>query len=256
MRSIILCAIFLVAAAGHAHPGHECDQTAPRQAELPAGGVSVVSVKAAGGWLKIVGVPGLTAVRARGTACASTRELLEEIRLTADRQGSTARIEVDIPEWKGRHGTARLDLAIEVPLRMNLDVTDGSGDIDIEGVGSLTVDDGSGSMRIRNTSGPVNIEDGSGDLVLENIGGAVEIDDGSGSIEVREVAGSVRIDDSSGGIMVREVRNSVVIDDSSGGIDVAGVGGDFLVRSDGSGGVDYADIRGQVRLPPSRHHRD
>jgi hypothetical protein len=247
MRSTILCAVALAATAAHA--GHECDQTAARQAHLPAGGVASVSVEAKAGSLKIVGIPGLGTIRAHGTACASSRDLLEEVRLNATRRGNIARIEVDIPEWKGWKQAARLDLIVEVPARIDVELSDGSGDILVDGVGNLTVDDGSGSLRIENIQGSVNIEDGSGDILLRNIAGDVEIDDGSGGIEATQISGSVEIDDSSGGIRLREVRNNVTIDDSSGGIDVAGVGGDFTVRSDGSGGVNYADVRGQVRIP-------
>ena len=233
-----------------------CDHTAPRQAEVAASGITSISIKAEAGFLKVNGVPSLATIRARGTACASTRELLDETRLTASRNGSRLQIEATTPTswnsgWNGKR-TARLDVVVEVPSGIKVDIEDGSGEIEIQGVGALNIEDGSGALTIENTRGSVTIDDGSGDIELENITGDISIDDGSGSIDVDEITGNVSIDDSSGSIDVRKVSRDVTVEDSSGGIRVADVGGNFTLRSDSSGGVSFSDIRGRVQVP----HKD
>ena len=76
----------------------------------------------------------------------------------------------------------------------------------------LDIDDGSGNIEIRNTSGELDITDGSGSIVLDHIEGDVDIDDGSGSIEVMEIEGSVVVDDGSGSININGVVNNVTIE--------------------------------------------
>lgn len=246
MRRNALLGLILIAAPVLAD---NCDHTAPRQAEIAASGITSISIKAEAGFLKVTGVPSLATIRARGTACASNRDLLEETRLTATRSGSRLQISATTPTWNSGMRTARLDLVVEVPLGISMDIDDGSGEIEIEGVGALNIEDGSGALSIENTRGAVTIDDGSGDIELENITGDVSIDDGSGSIDVDGITGSLSIDDSSGSIDVRKVSRDVTVEDSSGGIRVADVGGNFILRSDSSGGVSYSDIRGRVQVP-------
>lgn len=106
----------------------------------------------------------------------------------------------------------------------------------------LQVDDGSGSIRIRNVDGHVDIEDQSGSLEVSNVGGHLTIDDGSGSIAVDGVGGDVTIEDGSGSIEVSNVGGTVSVDDGSGSISVSDAG-DFELIDDGSGSVRLNNIR-------------
>ena len=231
----IVSALMLLAVAPVAAAAQNDDYTAPREAAADAGGANRVSVEARAGSLRIEGREGITQVRARGTARASDRETLEDIKLTVEREGNAVVVRVEMPDGQGvRFGrwTAMLDLVVEVPASAALDVRDSSGDVVIRNVASL------------------DVEDSSGDLELEGIGGALRVDDSSGGIFVRDVRGDVRVSDSSGEIEVSRVTGTVTVDqDSSGGIDVSGVDGDFVVRRDGSGGISYRDIKGSVDIP-------
>jgi hypothetical protein len=215
----------------------DCAHKAEREAALDAGGTRSVRIEASAGTLRIEGRTGQTGVEARGTACASSEQVLGQIRLNATRQGDVIVVKVEIPEgssW-GWNEQARLDLAVTVPRIMPLDVFDGSGSAEIAHVGKLTV------------------RDGSGELSVTDVAGDLDIDDGSGSIEVAGVTGSVRLSDGSGSIRVRDVGGSVTVEeDGSGSIEVAGVKGDFTVSNDGSGGIAHRDVAGQVRIPSDR----
>ena len=218
------------------------DYDAPRNETLNAAGATVLKVDARAGTLRITGRPEITEVRVRGTARASSRGLLDEITLEATRNGAEIQVRAVMPESRssgrdsGWNDQAMLDLVLEVPASLALEIEDTSGDIVVEGVAAkVRIDDNSGGIRVRDV-GDLWISDSSGEIEIRGVKGSVEIDDdSSGEIEVYDVTGSVH------------VRR-----DSSGSIDVSRVGGDFTVGRDGSGSIDYADIKGKIDIPRRR----
>ena len=256
MKTALAVLVGSLAAAAPARAGlwdWDCDQRAPREATVNAAGARQVRVIARAGELKIHGRDGASAVAVHGTACASSEERLADVKLVAERRGDVVYIEAAIPDddWFG--GARGLDLDIEVPASMALDVDDGSGSAEVRNVGSLTIEDGSGDLIIDGVHGAVRVDDGSGSLDVSNVAGEVRITDGSGEIVVRD-AGSVLIDeDGSGGVRLTSVRGNVVVrDDGSGSISVRDVAGDFTVEDDGSGGIDHHEVRGRVKIPSDK----
>jgi hypothetical protein len=241
-----------LALAGGPSDAGDCTHNTPRQARLEAVGAESLRVLARAGSLKVEGRPDLSAVEASGTACASREGLLERVRLRAERRGRELYVEADVPDsdwfWSGE---TRLDLTLRVPAGLRVEIEDGSGPLEVRGVASLRLDDGSGEALVQEIDGDVSIVDGSGSLRVLDVGGALRVRDGSGEIELRDVGGPVTIEeDGSGGIDIQDVRQGVTVrSDGSGGIDVRRVAGDFVVEDDGSGGVHYADVGGSVRLP-------
>jgi len=247
---------FLIGSAAHAQ---RAPYTAPRNAVVDANGAKSLEVEAAAGILRVEGKPGLRQVQVTGTARASSQQLLNEIKLIAERRGDLVFIKADIPDhddWRDFNYTAGLDLVIEVPQGINADISDGSGDTKIFNVGSLEATDGSGDFLVDGAAGSVRITDGSGSLKIENVNGDVTVNDGSGDIDVRSVSGSFTVEsDGSGGIYATDVKGSVIVhSDGSGSIDVNKVGKDFRVESKGSGGIDYSEVTGRVDIP--ERHRD
>lgn len=234
-----LCAAVVLAAApavGHAGWWGDdyCTVKADREAVLDLAGARSVRIDAKAGSLTVEGRTGLARVEARGTACASSQSILDQVRLSTTRQGDAIVVKVDIPDgslWSsGDQGS--LDLTVLVPRMLPVEVNDGSGSASITHVGSLKVQDGSGELTVTDVAGDATIDDGSGSIEVEGVTGNVRLTDGSGSITVRDVGGSVTVEN-----------------DGSGGIEVASVKGDFTVEHDGSGGIDHHDIGGQVRVP-------
>lgn len=223
------------------------------EAKEAVGAAQVLSLEVAAGSLKVTGDSGLSHVIVEAEACASSQEMLEQIRIVTNVQGDRISVVAEMPEYGNswRNKTAYLNMVVRLPQELGVVIADGSGSIDLSNVASAEIDDNSGSVDVRRISGPVSIEDGSGSITVREISGDVVIDDGSGSINVRHVQGSVLIEeDGSGSIEIRDVQNSVVIeDDGSGGIRVAKIGGDFTVAHDGSGGIDYRDVSGAVSVP-------
>ena len=213
------------------------EYTAARTADVDARGARRLEVEGRSGTLRIEGVDGLSQVRVRGTARASRREWLDAIRLVARRDGDVVVVRADIPDWNTRddwsdgNNTRSLDLVLEVPRGMAADVVDGSGELEIRGVGAL------------------DLRDGSGEVEVEDVGSA-RIEDGSGEVRVRGVRGDLRVNDGSGDILASGVRGSVTVGSAgSGSVDVRDVGGDFTIEEGRGRGVTYRDVRGQVRIP-------
>lgn len=240
MRIIVLSAL---AGAAFISPAaaQDCRYEADRSAMIRASSGDALRLIARAGSLTVRGVEGLQEVRVRGHACASSEDLLDALVLKTDRSGSTIRVEVpEIDEgggWFSGNRHAALHLDIEVPKGMAATIEDGSGNARIEGLGALS------------------IHDGSGDLEITDIDGDVDIDDGSGSVRVSHLEGTVRVEDGSGEIDIRDVTGNVEIDDGSGSIDVRDVAGDFIVRDDGSGGIEYSNVAGRVDIPRRERRR-
>lgn len=215
----------------------------PRNATVPASGATVLKIDARAGLLRVTGRTDITEVRVRGTARASSKSLLADIKLEAERRGDEVTVRAVMPEMDdccGWNREALLDLVIEVPAKLAVDIDDTSGDLTVESVAAkVRIDDKSGNIRVRDT-GDVWIRDTSGGIDIRGVKGSVDIEeDSSGEIEVDDVTGSVHVGR-----------------DSSGSIDVSRVGGDFVVDHDGSGSIDYDEVKGKVDIPrKDRYHR-
>jgi hypothetical protein len=236
---------------------HAQDFTAPRNAAVPASRARRIEVIARAGLLRIDGRSGARDVTVRGTARASSRSALQDVRLIAEERDGTIHIEVDIPEhrdWNDDDDRQSLDLTIEVPVDLPVDVEDGSGDLEIRNVGPLELSDGSGEATIEHVNGNLSVKDGSGELHITDVKGDVEVTDGSGELEIRDVEGGVEIGNKgSGTLRITSVAKSVrVRAKGSGPIDVTHVGGDFTVESSASGSIEYSDVKGRVDVPPER----
>jgi hypothetical protein len=257
--------------AGGLFDDDDCKYTAKRRAATPSAGITKVVIHAESGSLEVSGTANAAQILADGAACTSDEDFLPRMTLSLRKVGSELHIDTNIPEKTVVFGwfTARLDFAVTLPAGLPVEIEDGSGWTKVSNTGATKIDDGSGSLEVRNIRGPlvihdgsgsididtvngnVDIEDDSGELTVRNISGSVEIEDGSGAISVARVEGSLRIrDDGSGSISVQNVRRDVMVDDDgSGSIEVADVGGNFTVGRKGSGHIDYERVNGKVSVP-------
>lgn len=233
----------------------ECRFEAQRDARLDAASGDRLVLIARSGSLRVEGRSGTGEITVRGRACASSEALLERLRLRSERSGGIARVEVeeidseDGVNWRD-NTYARLDLVIEIPAGMQVDIEDGSGEMIVRGTGDLVIDDGSGEIDVADIDGSVRIEDGSGEVMVARVRGDVTIDDGSGEVTVSDITGSLTLDDGSGSIDIAGIDGSVRIpDDGSGDLDVRDVGGDLIVSDKGTGNIDHSDVRGRVDIP-------
>lgn len=267
-RIVVFVALSCVAASSWAD---ECKHTARRQANESVAGIEQVKIIARRGTLAVDGTQGARSVTVDGNACANKKETLDEVRLQTRRTGNTLIIETVMPDMSGSFlgmtNESWMDVRVEVPSNLRLDIEDSSGEMVVRNVSTTTIRDGSGELRVEGVTGDLNIDDASGAIHVSRVSGGVTVRDDSGELHIVDVAGNVsipndgsgelRIDkvqgsvhigsDGSGAISVANVRDNVRIDDDgSGAIYVREVGGDVTVGSDGSGDIRVEDVRGSL----------
>src|SRR5512140_259329 len=95
-RLLLVLPLLLSPAVVSADP-FGCHSTEPRHLVAPMAGASRIVIVGAAGSLKVTGQPGAQNVTANGTACASDKDYLKEITLTAHRNGADLQIEAVLP---------------------------------------------------------------------------------------------------------------------------------------------------------------
>jgi hypothetical protein len=254
VRSVVVV-IGALSIASTAAAQDDCRFEANRSGSVSASGARQLIVEAGSGRLRVEGRPGLSEVRVRGRACASSQELLDQLDFDVDGGAGAVRVimrDVEMDNWNASRRYARLDLVLEVPAGIEAEIQDGSGPVELAALGATHLVDGSGSILIEDIRGLLEIEDGSGEVTVRNVEGDVVVEDGSGEIDVTDVRGSTTIRDGSGEINVRGVGRNVRISDSSGGIEVDDVRGDFVVSNDSSGGISHRGVSGSIDIPRPR----
>ena len=228
-----------------------CKFSAERRGNLDTSGAERVEILARAGDLTVRPATGST-VSADGRACASSQAFLDQTQLHVRREGNVVQVHVQVPDEMTGIGIyyASLDLQVQVPAGLPVHVTDSSGDVTLDGVRVVRLQDSSGDIVARRLLADIEIDDSSGDLRIEDAAGDVRVSDSSGDVVIRG-ARSVHIPrDSSGDIVIERVAGNVLIDqDSSGDIVIAGVGGNVDLRQDGSGQVRVTNVTGTVRVP-------
>ena len=247
--ALLACAL---AAPAYAN---DCNHTTHRTANSAGPDIKRVVVEAGAGDLVVRGGESRD-VKVDGRACASTAELLEQIKLEIRRDGDTVYLRTVLPDISdGLFGFSRyayIDVTVDVPKTATLKVDDSSGDLRVSDVQGATISDSSGDQTLEHIAGDLDVSDSSGDVDVNGVQGDVVVTvDTSGDLDISHVTGGVHImNDSSGDIEVQDVKRDVIIDeDSSGGIAVRDVGGNLTVGSDGSGGIHYDRVAGTVHLP-------
>ena len=217
---------------------------------LDVSGSDSLTISASAGDLDVIGVAG------SGRVCASKEDWLQDSDVNTT-GGSRATIETKLPNSDGGwiswgNNYVWMDLKIEVPYDLALEINDSSGDMFLDNIAEVQVKDSSGDIDIKGARGPVSISDSSGDIEVNKVEGNLTIEsDSSGDIEVSEIYGTVLVmKDSSGDIEAYNVSENFIVErDSSGDIRAEDVGGDFRVLKDGSGGIISSGVKGAVEIP-------
>ncbi|MCS6125119.1 DUF4097 domain-containing protein [Shewanella baltica] len=200
------------------------------------------------GSLEIIGVEGLTQIKLVADIYSNKDGNDDsKVILTLEKKANKAKLKADFEQSGFNNYSPYIDLKLQVPANLALDIDDGSGAILISKMtADINVKDGSGELII-NGGNNVSIDDGSGDIEVSQINGNLTIDDGSGAIKVTDIRGNIAIDDGSGNIEVANVQSPVTITDGSGDINVFNTKG-LTILAAGSGDVKFNKIDGPVSM--------
>src|SRR5437868_4391320 len=122
MRLIITVALTAATAtSAYAQRSDDCKYSAERNATVDVANARLLQLDAGAGSLKIEGKPGLNRVVIRGKACASSEDLLTDIKLEARREADRVVVKSNVHDrddddrgsWRDNR-YARLDVVIEV----------------------------------------------------------------------------------------------------------------------------------------------
>ena len=256
MKSITFLIVFLFSFTLFA-----ADFEETRKLSLDADDISKLFIDCGAGYLKLSGDDDLNEILVTAKIEIDNidpedaeRIMDKYLELTLEKRGSRAELISTFERSQSifsfifnKHGNVRINLKIEIPANMDIDIDDGSGFIEIEEIeGDIFIDDGSDYIEITDVKGKVEIDDGSGDINIKNIIGEIEIDDGSGAIDIRNITGDIFLNDGSGKITVVEIDGNVRVDDGSGSINIENVEEDVIIEDDGSGSVHIRDIAGNI----------
>jgi hypothetical protein len=256
-RSATLAAILTALAVSSAGAQQGNGYSAPLHANVSADGATQVRVENGSGHLVINGKNGASQVSATATVRGSSQRAVDAVRLIARREGDVIVVRADRPDnnWF-RDDNVSIDLTVEVPTSLGLEVNNGSGGAQIDNVGALAVRAGSGGVQVSNVQGTAEMNSGSGGARLRNVHGDVTVSTGSGGITIAGVTGSVDVRSAgSGSVNVSDVSGSLHLGSiGSGSVDADRIGGDLTVDRKGSGSVSYTNVKGHVSVP--RRGRD
>ena len=272
MQKFLICALLLTPTLAHAE---ECRYSAPRNAALDLNGVHTVVVELGRHDLHLNGTTATTA-KLGGRACASSPERLAGLQVKQRREGDRLILSAEGDEgtnnfsFFGFSRYAYLDLQVDVPASLPVEVEVGSGDAWVKNVAQLKASVGSGDIDVAGVrgrfdgkvgSGDVKASDvgethvgsvGSGDFTVEQVRGDVSVGSvGSGDFTAERVQGNVAINSvGSGDATARTVSGSVNVGSiGSGDLHVDGVAHDLHVASVGSGDVEHSHVTGKVDIP-------
>ncbi|GGB56839.1 DUF4097 domain-containing protein [Shewanella inventionis] len=216
-----------------------------QQLSLDASEITQLVANTGAGKLVIEGVDGLTQIKVSADIYTDKDADDVDMDLSLTQKGDKGFLVASIESDGFMQESPYIDLRVQVPSTLALDLTDGSGSIRIDDVSAaINLDDGSGSI-VMNNIGELTLDDGSGSVVINHAKGNLVLKDGSGSITIDHVNGWVNLVDGSGSIHISQVQGQVTISDGSGSINVNNSKGLEVVNA-GSGSVNYQDIDGPI----------
>lgn len=125
------------------------------------------------------------------------------------RRGTSVHAVIRVPVDSDLHlETGSADVDARGPLA-DVNVSTGSGDINLELTSDLQARLGSGDLRLEAASGSIDVKGGSSDLVIGDVAGAATILTGSGDVLLEHVAGHLTIKSGSGDVVLRRAGDDV-----------------------------------------------
>lgn len=251
MRHLILATLLLLPAAAMADEP-QCRFSADRHLDLDVSGVHRVRFVVNSHDLGVDG-SGNGKFAVDGRACASSKDILDNLVVEQSKQGDTLVVELADKRhgWSGFGSNyAYLKVRATIPGNLPVEVEAGSGDAELRHIASLQVSAGSGDVEATDVRGDVQATVGSGDVKLNHVGHVEVSSVGSGDLTVRDARGVKIGTVGSGDAKLTDIDGDVNVGTlGSGDLDVDGVKGNLTVRSHGSGDIEHHDVSGKVDVP-------
>jgi DUF4097 and DUF4098 domain-containing protein YvlB len=173
---------------------------------------------------------------------AALRRDLERIEVKITPQEGALHIETTKPRSLS---SAWVDLTITAPADTRLDLSTGSGTVEVRGFdGGAQLRTGSGSVVAQSLRGDLSLHTGSGSMTIQEVAGRLKADTGSGGIDVQGMDGELEAHTGSGSIDVRRAAGPARLITGSGRVSYQGSPQGDCRFTTGSGGIS-------LRMPAS-----
>lgn len=253
MWKLLAFALLFTPALAHAD---ECKFQAPRNAALDLVGVRTLVIDIGQHNLNLKGTAASTA-QVHGRACASSQDRLATLQFTQRRDGDRLILKADSnsSNWNinlfGASRYAYLDLQVDVPATLAVELNVGSGDAHVANVAQLAASVGSGDLHVNGVRNRFDAHVGSGDITADDVGETHVASIGSGDFTINRVRGDIWIGSiGSGDADLRAIGGNVDVKSiGSGDLRVNGVTHDLHVAMVGSGEVSHSSVAGRVDIP-------
>jgi len=156
----------------------------------------------------------------KATVTARKIRFPEGCQLVIEQSGG--KLFVETVEPGGWNKSCRVDFDIRVREAVSLDIKNGSGDLEVEGIqGEIEFKLGSGDVKVAATVTDLDGTSGSGDVKVSGLTGNVILKTGSGDIELSYTSpprrGKLRVNSGSGDITIYFPEGSSILTDLSTG---------------------------------------
>ena len=191
--------------------------------------------------------------RVQAGSSRSVDDILDQIKVTSERQGDQLVLRVREPErirnnrlnieaggWRYRR-SVEIEVSIAVPARVKVECETNRGDLDAVGLAQeVAMTATSGDIELSQLTGPVRAQTTSGDVTLRDLGQGATVRVTAGDVDAVEVRGPLVVRATSGEISAREAHGGVRLETSTGDVEVHGTAGTVII-STSAGEVDLSD---------------
>jgi DUF4097 and DUF4098 domain-containing protein YvlB len=165
-----------------------------------------------------------------------------EIKIMHRQSGSTLEVWIDRPSgnnWNWGINNLNGKLNFRVPARLEVIVTNSSGDIDVKNIEYSVCELGtsSGDIRAESINANLKITATSGDISATQVKGNLKGRTSSGSQKLTNIVGEIETEASSGDIRINTSEGDIEAQTTSGSIDIESAKGVFDLKTT-SGGID------------------
>jgi hypothetical protein len=195
---------------------------------------------------------------AKSPSSSVTRELADKTEVETDQLGSTFRVRVRYPSHKVNLSlwhdlstdnlpSVEVQLAIEIPVTMNVELSTSSGKILSYGLhGRQTLKSASGDVHAELAEGPVDVNTASGDVVAIDVD-RTSVSTSSGEISCDVVRGPLRINTASGDVTIQGALDSIRVQTGGGDVKLERAPRGLTLQTT-SGEVEVRSASGHVRM--------
>lgn len=252
VKHILLSAAFLLPAGSALAVNQNCTEPGALDKTLPAEGIESLEIETGTGLVRIRGAENATEISITARACATEAAVLDDIGFDTERREATIMLSDRLPEGANHPEAAfaRIDLQLEVPSRLHVDIVTRREPVSVSNVASLTLDSWRGETEVTDIKGDATIVKQRGDLAIRNVKGSLSVSRQVGEMVIENVGGDVVIERADrGNSRIESVGGSVrVVSNGRGDIAVKQVRGDFIVESNQAGRIHHDAVGGTVDI--------